>query len=72
MTYHICNLHDDRVLCIHRRFNRYYVRSMWDIPEQLTMFEEYDLKMAKAVLDDVKKRWIGSWVVVNTRGEVVA
>lgn len=71
MTYHICNLHDDRILCVHRDFERYYIRSMWDIEDRLTMFETTDLDDAKAVLDNTKAHWEGSWVIVNTRGEVV-
>ena len=71
MTYHICNLHDERVLCVHRDFERYYIRSMWDIKDRLTMFETTDLEQAKSVLKDVKVSWAGSWVIVNAIGEVV-
>ena len=71
MTQHIINLHDDRGLCVHRDFERYYIRSMWDIEDRLTMFETTDLDDAKAVLDNVKKHWDGSWVVIGARGKVV-
>lgn len=71
MTYHIINLHDDRVLCVHRDFDRYYIRSTWDIEDRLTMFETTDLDKAKAALENTKAHWKGSWAIVNARGEVV-
>lgn len=71
MTYYIINLNDDRVLCIHRDFERYYIRSMWGIGDRITLFETTDFDKAKAVLDNVKAHWKGSWAIVNTNGEVV-
>lgn len=71
MAYFICNLHDDRVLCNHRNFDRYYIRSMWDVGNDLTIFQTDNLDDAKLALNYVKTRYTGSWVIINTRGEVV-
>lgn len=71
MTYHICNLHDARVLCVHRQCTRFCIRPWYDIPNHLTIFETTNFEGAKLYQEFTSKRWHGSWVVVNTLGEVV-